>query len=113
MVYHPSKLDRRNEVPIGNLLSEVFPESSFAKGYKDYRLRSAWKEAADSFFPGAGERTVRVWLREEDGALFVTMGSSVVATQLRMYSGCLIERVNASLSDGNLVSCTVNSVVIR
>lgn len=112
MIYRPSKLDRRSEVPIGDLLTEVFPDCSFAKGYKDFRLRSAWKEAVDSLFPGAGERTVRIWLREEDGVLFVMMGSSVVATRLRMYVGTLTEKLNASLSEG-LLSCKVNSVVIR
>ncbi len=58
------------------------------------------------------ERTVRIWLREEDGVLFVMMGSSVVATRLRMYVGMLTEKLNALLSEG-LLSCKVNSVVIR
>ncbi len=102
MARRTSRVERRDAVPIGDLLAEVFPESPLAKGYAEYRVRTTWKEAADSVADGAGERTIRIWLRKEDGTLFVNMASSVIAARLRMYRSSIMDKVNKALVDNGL-----------
>lgn len=73
----------------------MFRSSGAAATHNGRRIFTAWDEAS-----GAGAYTIRRYFR--DGVLYVTMKSSVLATQLSMQKEALTEKINAILSDDPL-----------
>ena len=73
----------------------MFRSSGAGATHNSRRIFSAWDEAS-----GAGAYTIRRFYR--DGILYITMKSSVLATQLSMQKGALTEKINAILSDDPL-----------
>lgn len=73
----------------------MFRSSGAASTHNGRRIFAAWDEAS-----GAGAYTIRRFFR--DGVLYITMKSSVLATQLSMQKEALTEKINAILSDDPL-----------
>lgn len=73
----------------------MFRSSGAAATHNGHRIFAAWDEAS-----GAGAYTIRRFFR--DGVLYITMKSSVLATQLSMQKEVLTEKINAILSDDPL-----------
>ena len=90
-----SRLSPKNALPISEVLREMFRSSGAGATHNSRRIFSAWDEAS-----GAGAYTIRRFYR--DGILYITMRSSVLATQLSMQKGVLTEKINAILSDDPL-----------
>ena len=90
-----SRLSPKNALPISELLREMFRSSGAGAPHNSRRIFSAWDEAS-----GAGAYTIRRFYR--DGILYITMKSSVLATQLSMQKSALTEKINAILSDDPL-----------
>lgn len=90
-----SRLSPKNALPISEVLREMFRSSGAAATHNGRRIFAAWDEAS-----GAGAYTIRRFFR--DGVLYITMKSSVLATQLSMQKEALTEKINAILSDDPL-----------
>lgn len=90
-----SRLSPKNAVSINDVLKEMFRSSGAAASHNSRRIFSAWDEAS-----GAAAFTIRRYFR--DGILYITMKSSVMATQLAMQKGYLLEKINAILADDPL-----------
>ena len=73
----------------------MFRSSGASASHNSRRIFSAWDEAS-----GAGAYTIRRFYR--DGILYITMKSSVLATQLSMQKSAITEKINAILSDDPL-----------
>lgn len=90
-----SRMSRKTAVTIGEALKEMFRSSNAGATLNTRRIFVAWNDAS-----GAGNYTIRRFFR--DGILYITMSSSVLATQLSMQKESLREKVNAILSDDPL-----------
>lgn len=90
-----SRLSPKNALPIADVLREMFRSSGASASHNSRRIFSAWDEAS-----GAAAYTIRRFYR--DGILYITMKSSVLATQLSMQKSALTEKINAILSDDPL-----------
>ena len=87
-----SRIARKNAVTIAEALKEMFRSSAAGATFNTRRIFAAWDQAS-----GAGAYTIRRYFRE--GVLYITMNSSVLATQLSMQKGFLVEKINAILAD--------------
>jgi len=90
-----SRLPRKQAISIGDALLEMFRSSGASATHNTCRIFSAWDEAS-----GAGPYTIRRYFR--DGVLYITMKSSVLATQLGMQKGFLTEKINSILQGDEL-----------
>lgn len=90
-----SRLSPKTAVSIGDALKEMFRSSNAGATHNTQRIFAAWDEAS-----GAAPYTVRRSFR--DGILYITMKSSVLATQLSMQKNTIMEKINAILADDPL-----------
>lgn len=90
-----SRLSPKNALLISEVLREMFRSSGAGATHNSRRIFAAWDEAS-----GAGAYTIRRFYR--DGILYITMKSSVLATQLSMQKTALTEKINAILSEDPL-----------
>ena len=90
-----SRLPRKQAITVGDALLEMFRSSRASATHNSHRVFEAWNEAS-----GAGQYTIRRYYR--DGVLYITMKSSVLATQLGMQKAFLLEKVNAILRGDSL-----------
>ena len=90
-----SRLSPKTAVTIGEALKEMFRSSGAGASHNGRRVFAAWDEAS-----GAAAYTIRRFYRE--GILYITMKSSVLANQLSMQKGWILEKINAILSDDPL-----------
>ncbi len=107
-----SRLPRKNAVSIAEALQEMFRASNAGATFNTRRIFTAWDQAS-----GASDYTIRRYFR--DGVLYITMKSSVMATQLSMQKDALLEKINSILAEdplfNKLDSCagTVRELRIR
>lgn len=90
-----SRLPRKQAITVGDALLEMFRSSRASATHNNHRIFEAWNEAS-----GAGPYTIRRYCR--DGVLYVTMTSSVLASQLAMQKGFLLEKMNGILRADSL-----------
>lgn len=85
------RIQRKNAITIGEALIEMFKSSAASSSHNTRRIFMAWDEAT-----GAGPFTTRKFYKE--GIFYATLKSSVLASQLSMQKGAIIEKMNAILS---------------
>lgn len=90
-----SRLERKSVMSIADAIKDMFRESHAWMSHNTRRVYSAWDEAS-----GAGDYTIRRFFR--DGILYITMKSSVFASQLAMQKGGLLEKINAIIAEDPL-----------
>jgi predicted nucleic acid-binding Zn ribbon protein len=90
-----SRIERKQAISIGDALKEMFKRSKASATHNTRRIFMAWDEAS-----GAREFTIKKYFRA--GVLYITVKSSVLATQLNMQKTWLLEKINAILSDDPL-----------
>ena len=88
------KIQRKNALEMSELIRMYISSMKLTSGLNAQRVFAAWDEAS-----GAGDYTLRKYVR--GGTLYVTLGSSVVRSRLRMTKEALIEKINGILlADG-------------
>ena len=91
-----SRIARKQAITVAEALKEMFRSERLGATLNTRRVFLAWEEAS-----GAGDFTIRKYFR--DGVLYVTLNSSVLATQLGMQKASLLEKINAILADDPLM----------
>lgn len=91
-----SRIPRKQAITVAEALKEMFRSERLGATLNTRRVFLAWEEAS-----GAGNFTIRRFFR--DGVLYVTMSSSVLASQLGMQKAALLEKMNAILADDPLL----------
>ncbi len=91
-----SRLPRKQAISVAEALREMFRSERLGATLNTRRVFVAWDEAS-----GAGDFTIRKFFR--DGVLYVTLSSSVLASQLSMQKAALLEKMNAILAGDPLL----------
>lgn len=91
-----SRIARKQAISVAEALKEMFRSERLGATLNTRRVFLAWEEAS-----GAGDFTIRKFFR--DGVLYVTLNSSVLASQLGMQKAALLEKINAILADDPLM----------
>lgn len=91
-----SRLPRKQAISVAEALREMFRSERLGATLNTRRVFVAWEEAS-----GAGDFTIRKFFR--DGVLYVTLSSSVLASQLSMQKAALLEKMNAILAGDPLL----------
>lgn len=91
-----SRIPRKQAITVAEALKEMFRSERLGATLNTRRVFLAWEEAS-----GAGNFTIRKFFR--DGVLYVTMSSSVLASQLGMQKAALLEKMNAILAGDPLL----------
>lgn len=88
-------MERKEAVSLGAALQLFIKQSGLAPGHNTRRVFQAWDQAS-----GAGQYTLRRFYR--DGTLYITVGSSVIRSQLAFQKEALLEKINSILKEDEL-----------
>ena len=86
-----NRIPRKTAISVEKALKAYLRQAHLTPGLNTQRVFAAWDEAS-----GAGSVTVRKFFR--DGKLYITVGSSVIRSQLLFQKQGLIEKMNDILS---------------
>lgn len=86
-----NRVQRKEAIQVGDALKLFLTASKLVKPHNTYRIFQAWDDAS-----GAERFTLKRYYR--DGKLYVTIGSSVVRSQLLFQKDALVEKINEILS---------------
>ena len=90
-----TRLPRKNAITLGDALMEMLQQMKMTSGLNTQRIFSAWDDAS-----GAGPYTLKRFFR--DGILYITLGSSVIRSQLSFQKDAILEKINAILATDEL-----------
>lgn len=90
-----SKMERKEAIPLGAALQMFIKQSGLSMGHNTQRVFQAWDQAS-----GAGKYTLKRFYR--DGRLYITVGSSVIRSQLAFQKEALLEKINSILKEDEL-----------
>ena len=87
----PVRIHRKEAVSMDEVVKQYIRSMKIAAGLNTQRIFAAWDACS-----GAGEFTLKRFFR--DGKLYITLGSSVIRSQLYFQKDILIEKMNRFLS---------------
>jgi len=90
-----SRLPRKQAQTMAEVLKDWLKSERLTVGLNTQRVFEAWDKAS-----GAGPYTTRKFYR--DGKLYITLGSSVIRSQLSFQKAALLEKINALLGEDPL-----------
>jgi len=90
-----NSLGGKKAQPLSSFVGEFLKSSRLSTGMNTHLIYSAWDDVT-----GVGDYTLKRFLKE--GKLFVTMSSSVVASQLVMQRDIIVQRINEKLAENPL-----------
>lgn len=91
----PVRIHRKEAVSMDEVVKQYIRSMKIAAGLNTQRIFAAWDACS-----GAGEFTLKRFFR--DGKLYITLGSSVIRSQLYFQKDILIEKMNRFLSQDSL-----------
>ena len=91
----PVRIHRKEAVSMDEVVKQYIRSMKIAAGLNTQRIFAAWDACS-----GAGEFTIKRFFR--DGKLYITLGSSVIRSQLYFQKDILIEKMNRFLSQDSL-----------
>ncbi len=91
----PVRIHRKEAVSMDEVVKQYIRSMKIAAGLNTQRIFAAWDACS-----GAGEFTLKRFFR--DGKLYITLGSSVIRSQLYFQKDILIEKMNRFLSHDSL-----------
>jgi len=91
----PVRIHRKEAVSMDEVVKQYIRSMKIAAGLNTQRIFAAWDTCS-----GAGEFTLKRFFR--DGKLYITLGSSVIRSQLYFQKDILIEKMNSFLSQDSL-----------
>ena len=91
----PVRIHRKEAVSMDEVVKQYIRSMKIAAGLNTQRIFAAWNACS-----GAGEFTLKRFFR--DGKLYITLGSSVIRSQLYFQKDILIEKMNRFLSQDSL-----------
>lgn len=91
----PVRIHRKEAVSMDEVVKQYIRSMKIAAGLNTQRIFAAWDACS-----GAGEFTLKRYFR--DGKLYITLGSSVIRSQLYFQKDILIEKMNRFLSQDSL-----------
>ena len=91
----PVRIHRKEAVSMDEVVKQYIRFMKIAAGLNTQRIFAAWDACS-----GAGEFTIKRFFR--DGKLYITLGSSVIRSQLYFQKDILIEKMNRFLSQDSL-----------
>ena len=91
----PVRIHRKEAVTMDEVVKQYIRSMKIAAGLNTQRIFAAWDACS-----GAGEFTLKRFFR--DGKLYITLGSSVIRSQLYFQKDILIEKMNRFLSQDSL-----------
>lgn len=89
------RLDRREAMGMEELVRQYIRSLRLAAPLNTRRIFAAWDEVS-----GAAQFTLKRFFR--DGNLYITLGSSVIRSQLYYQKDALIEKINEKLKEDAL-----------
>lgn len=91
-----NRIARKNAQSLVEVFKEMIRSGGATATHNSYRVYSAWNAVS-----GAERYTIKRFFR--DGKLYITLSSSVLASQLAMQAPYLIEKMNDILASDELL----------